>query len=99
MRNHGRKYGEKDSRPIPLWNGPFDRYGRIGKPIWTFAWLIDRVTKEIGGIGRVLGGAPIKIGDIDSIEQHLLRRLARRNPVRDRGRVIDVSPRMEGGRQ
>ena len=33
--------------------------------------------------------------DADSVEQYRLRRLARRNPVRDRGRVIDVSPRSE----
>ena len=30
--------------------------------------------------------------DADSVEQYRLRRLARRNPVRARGRVIDVSP-------
>jgi len=33
--------------------------------------------------------------DSDSVEQYRLRRLARRNPVRDRGRVIDVSLRSE----
>jgi hypothetical protein len=33
--------------------------------------------------------------DADSVEQYRLRRLARRNPVRARGRVIDVSPRTE----
>jgi len=33
--------------------------------------------------------------DAESVEQYRLRRLARRNPVRTRGRVIDVSPRAE----
>ena len=33
--------------------------------------------------------------DAESVEQYRLRRLARRNPVRDRGRVIDVSLRSE----
>jgi hypothetical protein len=63
---HGRKYGEKDSHPIPVWNGIFDHYERIGIALWTFEWLIDRIPKdgERNGIGKVLGGKPIKIGEI-----------------------------------
>lgn len=64
MATHGRKYGEKDSHPIPLWNGIFDHYDRIGMALWAFAWLIDRITEEVDGVGRVLGGKPIKIGEI-----------------------------------
>jgi len=62
----GRKYGEKDSHPIPVWNGIFDHYDRIGIALWTFEWLIDRIPKngEQNGIGKVLGGKPIKIGEI-----------------------------------
>jgi hypothetical protein len=63
---HGRKYGEKDSHPIPVWNGIFDHYDRIGIALWTFEWLIDRIPKdgEQNGIGKVLGGKPIKIAEI-----------------------------------
>src|SRR5437016_3529130 len=66
MAAHGRKYGEKDSHPIPVWNGIFDHYDRIGIALWTFQWLIDRIPHdaEQNGIGKVLSGRPIKIGEI-----------------------------------
>lgn len=66
MTSHGRKYGERDSYPIPVWNGIFDHYDRIGIALWTFAWLIDRIPKdgEQNGIGKVLGGRPLKIAEI-----------------------------------
>jgi hypothetical protein len=66
MATHGRKYGEKDSHPIPVWNGIFDHYDRIGIALWTFQWLIDRIPHdaEQNGIGKVLSGRPIKIGEI-----------------------------------
>src|SRR5262249_35837729 len=66
MTPHGRKYGEKDSHPIPVWNGIFVHYSRIGIALLTFAWLIYRIAKdgEQNGIGKVLGGKPIKIGEI-----------------------------------
>src|SRR5205085_5678949 len=58
---HGRKYGEKESRPIPFWNGGLEPRHRkkIGPAIWEFLWCIDRVTKEKDGEGIVLGGTPI----------------------------------------
>ena len=60
----GRKYGDKDSHPIPLWNGIFEHYERIGDAFWEFAWCIDRVTEERDGVGIVLGGVPVKIAAI-----------------------------------
>lgn len=63
-KRHGRKYGEKESRPIPLWNGIFDHYSYIGDAIWEFVWCIDRVTKERGSVGLVFGGAPVKLSSI-----------------------------------
>jgi hypothetical protein len=66
MTNHGRRYGEKDSHPIPVWNGIFDHYERMGIALWSFAWLIDRIPKngEQNGVGLVLGGKPIKISEM-----------------------------------
>jgi hypothetical protein len=66
MNQHGRKYGEKESYPVPVWNGIFDHYERMGDALWTFMWLIDRIPKngEREGVGRVLGGKPVKIADI-----------------------------------
>ena len=68
MAPHNRKYGERDSHPIPLWNGIFDHYDRIGIGLWAFAWLVDRIPTdgEQDGIGKVLGGKPIKIKEICS---------------------------------
>jgi hypothetical protein len=59
-----RKYGEKESRPIPIWNGILEHRGRIGHAVWEFLWCLDRITKERDGVGIVLGGAPVKVGDI-----------------------------------
>ncbi len=66
MTNHGRRYGERDSHPIPVWNGIFDHYERMGIALWAFAWLIDRIPKngERDGVGMVLGGRPIKISEM-----------------------------------
>jgi hypothetical protein len=61
VKDHGRKFGEKDSHPIPLWNGVFEHYVRIGDALWEFAWCIDRITHEREGVGIVLGGSPVKL--------------------------------------
>lgn len=102
MTNHGRKYGEKDSHPIPLWNGVFEHYGRIGDAIWEFAWCIDKITEERDGVGLVLGGAPVKIGSIvrdlrgsrkESVRRHMSELEAERYIRRRRtpyGCVIEV---------
>jgi len=62
--DHGRKYGDRQSHPIPVWNGIFEHYGRIRDALWEFEWCIDRITEEQKGIGLVLGGAPVKISTI-----------------------------------
>lgn len=64
MAPHGRKYGEKESRPIPLWNGVFEHYARIGDALWEFAKCVDWITEERDGVGIVLGGKPIKVSEI-----------------------------------
>jgi hypothetical protein len=58
--DHGRKYGDRQSHPIPVWNGILEHRQRMGGAIWEFLWCIDRVTKEKDGVGMVLGGQPIK---------------------------------------
>lgn len=77
MASHGRKYGDKESRPLPVWNGILDHCERIGCAIWEFLWCIDKVTSESDGSGIVLGGAPVKIGRIArdlGLGEHSVRR-------------------------
>ena len=64
--DHGRRYGEKPSRPIYVWNGLLERkhFEKIGPAIWLFLWLINAVTREKDGKGFVLGGAPINCAAI-----------------------------------
>jgi hypothetical protein len=102
VKDHGRKYGEKDSHPIPLWNGLFEHYDRIGGALWEFTWCIDRVTEECDGVGLVLGGAPVKIptivADLKGSRRETVRRhmddLESENYIRRRrtpyGHVIEV---------
>jgi hypothetical protein len=66
MMSHGRKYGEKLSRPIYVWNGLLERkhFEKIGPAIWLFLWFINAVTFEKDGNGFVLGRTPINCADI-----------------------------------
>jgi hypothetical protein len=83
MTDHGRKYGEKDSHPIYLWNGILEpkHLKRLGPGFSLFVWLVDRTTKEQDGIGDVLGGKPLKAQEIGKsmgvCEQTIRRRLDR----------------------
>jgi hypothetical protein len=98
---HGRKYGEKESRPIPVWNGVLEHCRRIAFAIWVFLWCLDKITEERDGIGVVLGGSPVKIAQIAAdleLGEHTVRRqcecLERENYIRRRrtpyGFVIEV---------
>jgi hypothetical protein len=61
-----RRYGEKPSYPIYVWNGLLERKHRanIGPAIWEFLWCIDRITKEEDGKGFVLRRAPVNSKEI-----------------------------------
>ena len=61
MASHARRYRDKPSHPIPVWNGVLEHRERIDGAIWLFLWLLDAVTNEKGDIGLVYGGAPVKI--------------------------------------
>lgn len=77
MAPHGRKYGEKESRPIPVWNGVLEHCRRIACAIWVFLWCLDKITEERDGAGIVLGGAPVKIAQIAAdlgLGEHAVRR-------------------------
>jgi len=101
MTPHCRKYGEKDSHPIPLSNGVFEHYDRIGDSLWEFLWCIDAITQEKDGIGLVLGGSPVKLkriaadlkADKETVRRHL-KNLADENYIRVRrtpyGQIIEV---------
>lgn len=66
MKGHGRKYGEKDSHPIYLWNGVLEpkHLKRLGPAFPLFVWFIDRTTQEQDGIGIVLGGKPVTAEEV-----------------------------------
>ncbi len=66
MRIHGsgRRFGGKQSYPLPLWSGLLEHRGRMGSAIWEYIWCLDRITREKDGIGFVNGGAPVKAKQI-----------------------------------
>ena len=61
IRGNGRKFGEKQSYPFPVWNGLFEHRKRLKSAIWEFLWCLDAITNEKDGVGLVHGGAPVKI--------------------------------------
>jgi hypothetical protein len=64
MAVHARRYRDKPSHPIPVWNGVLEHRKRIDGAIWLFLWLLDAVTNEKDDIGLVHGGAPVKVATI-----------------------------------
>jgi hypothetical protein len=64
VKPNGRKYGNGQSRPIPVWNGILDHRERIGGAIWEFLWCLDKVSVEKDGVGMVLKGTPVKLEKI-----------------------------------
>jgi hypothetical protein len=98
---HVRKYRDKVSRPLPIWNGIFEHYDRIGAALWEFLWCIDAITREKDGIGLVLGGSPVKLkriiadlkADKETVRRHL-KKLVDENYIRVRrtpcGQIIEV---------
>jgi hypothetical protein len=64
MAGHTRRYRDKPSYAIPVWNGLLEHRKRIDGAIWLFLWLLDAVTNEKDDIGLVHGGAPVKIAAI-----------------------------------
>lgn len=80
-KDHGRRYGDKRSYPLPLWNGVLEHRMRIGPALWVFLWLIDKVTSEDGGVGLVLGGQPIRLErlatDLEEAERSVTRHFKR----------------------
>jgi hypothetical protein len=64
VKPNGRKYGNGQSRPIPVWNGILDHRDRIGGAVWEFLWCLDKVSVEKNGVGIVLRGKPVKVEEI-----------------------------------
>ncbi len=65
-KSNGRKYRDKPSHPIYVWNGILESKHRkkIGPACWEFLWCLDRITKEKEGVGIVLGGKPVTYAEI-----------------------------------
>jgi hypothetical protein len=57
---------EAKSYPVPVWSGLISAKHRdaMGISLWTFLWLLDRITTERDGWGIVLGGKPVKDTEI-----------------------------------
>ena len=101
MSSYGRKYRDKESHPLPIWNGIFEHYDRIGAALWEFLWCIDAITREKDGIGLVFGGSPVKLkrivadlkADKETVRRHL-KKLVDENYIRVRrtpyGQIIEV---------
>jgi hypothetical protein len=62
--DHGRRYGDKTSYPICVWNGILDHCQKIGLALWVFLWCLDKITVEKDGIGWVFGKAPVRVSRI-----------------------------------
>jgi hypothetical protein len=87
---------------VPIWNGIFEHYERIGDGLWEFEKCIDWITEERDGVGIVLGGKPIKVSEIvaaikgskkETVRRHM-DALEKENFIRRRrtpyGHVIEV---------
>ena len=85
--NHGRKYGEKESHPFYVWNGVLEakHRRRIGPAVWEFLWLLDCITKEKDGIGKVWNGKPSTIRKSPKVLR-LTKRLSDRTSTASRRR-------------
>lgn len=62
------EFMDKKTFRIPVSNGIFEHYRRMGNAIWLFLWFIDKTTKETidergRRLGQVLGGVPISDSD------------------------------------
>jgi hypothetical protein len=86
MTDHARKYGEKNSYRIPVWNGLLEprHLKRIGPALAMFLWFVDRTTMEKDGIGTVLRGMPVttvvlaqSLGCSERNARRVLKRLAK----------------------
>ena len=70
MTDHGRRFREGKSHPLPVWSGILEHRNRLGLAIYEFIWCIDKVTRESPADdagksdGVVLGGACVKLKDI-----------------------------------
>jgi hypothetical protein len=54
----------KQTYLLPISNGIIEHRQKIGSAIWLFMLLIDWTTSEENGVGKVLGGKPVKLRDL-----------------------------------
>jgi hypothetical protein len=54
----------KQTYLLPISNGIIEHREKIGSAIWLFMLLIDWITSEENGVGKVLGGKPVKLRDL-----------------------------------
>lgn len=87
-----RRYSNRESRPIPVWNGLLEpkHRSRIDSAVWTYLWCLDRITREEGAFGVVKGGAPVKAAQIGA-ELGISDRTVRRDLKRLAGDYLDLT--------
>ncbi len=61
---NGRRFGAKQSYPFPVWSGLLEHRDRIRSAIWTFLWLLDKITTEKDGVGVLNYGKPVRVENI-----------------------------------
>lgn len=81
---HSRRFGEKESHFIPVWNGLLEHREKVGTAIWEFFWLLDKITREVYDpsgsgrkIGHVLGLKPVRADEIardQKVDERSVRR-------------------------
>ena len=52
-------------------------YERMGSAVWLYGWLVLRQTHQSGAVGFVLGGAPVRYGEIEEETGFNIRTLER----------------------
>lgn len=52
-------------------------YERMGSAVWLYGWLVLRQTHQSGAVGWVLGGAPVRYGEIEEETGFNVRTLER----------------------
>ena len=88
--SQGRKYGNGQSHPLPVWSGILEHCSRIGPALWEFLWCIDKITVEDEhGVGWLLGGKPVKVDQLaEDLEEHRDTALDNLNRLEEEGYLI-----------
>lgn len=89
MSDSDRTYRGGKSYAVPVWNGILEHRDKIGPAIWTFLWLLDKITAEKDGVGTVLGGRPVTVAQIAADLKENEKTIRRQLKTLHEGHYID----------